>query len=232
MTTALSPRLLTKRDDLSRLPASELMPITGAGMADVVRHGLPRKGLSGEVNTWRRRNLGYLWHGARRALAARALGIPTIYGALWLKLIRADGEEIDYGLASLRVVTTAGCNEVVANLIGTKNNIALFKYHGIGTGATAAASSDTALQTELTTQYSPASTRATGTQGTGGSNNIYSTTGTNTVSASVSITEHGLFTQAATGGGTLIDRSTFAVVSLNSGDSIQTPFNFTMVAGG
>lgn len=149
------------------------------------------------------------------------------------KVLRGDAVLEDCGLLSTKVVTTAGAVFIAARMAGTTAaNIANFNFHGIGTGGTAESSADTALVTELTTQYNPDSTRATGTQSTPGSTNIYQTVGTNTVDSGVAITEHGIFSQAATGGGTLLDRSLFSVVNLANGDSLQTTYQFTITAGG
>jgi len=216
---------------LRALDATDLIVKAGdPSLREIIRHGMPQPGLSAEVNAWRAKNTPHLWRGARRVLAARALNLPTFYGAVWLKVLRANGDEVDLGLASLRVVTTAGVNFIVdafQNLTEVEN----FKYHGVGTGTNAESSSDTALQTELTTQYNPDSTRATGTVGEGASGNIYATTGTITVDASASITEHGVFSQAATGGGTLLDRSVFSAVNLAASDSLQVPYQLTIPAG-
>lgn len=240
MTLLDLPRLGRRRYEAGRellsLPADRLVDEATKATGDmslrrILAEGAPQPGLSREVNQWRTRNLPNLWRGARQVLTARTLALPTMYGSLWITVQRANGTELDLGLASLRVVTTAGCNFMVTCFLNTAE-LEVLKYHGIGTGTNAEASSDTALQTELTTQYNPASTRATGTQGTGGSANIYATTGTNTSSANgVAVTEHGIFSQAATGGGTLLDRSVFSVVTLNTADSIQTPYSFTCVAG-
>lgn len=102
-----------------------------------------------------------------------------------------------------------------------------FKFHGVGTGATAAAEADTGCQTELTTGYNPDSTRATGSQTNNGAN-IYRTVGTNTVDATASITEWCLMSQAATGGGTMWSRVVFSAIALASGDSLQTTYDLTI----
>jgi hypothetical protein len=101
------------------------------------------------------------------------------------------------------------------------------KFHGIGTGATAAAETDTGCQTELTTQYNPDNTRATGSL-TEASASVFRTVGTNTVDASVAITEWCLLSQAATGGGTMWSRVVFAAINLASGDSLQTTYDLTV----
>lgn len=153
-------------------------------------------------------------------------------GHLWLSKVDLDGKVTDYGLVSCRVVTTAGVLYIVdafQNLVEAEN----MKYHGVGTGAAAEAVGNTALTTELTTQYSASNTRPTGTLGEqSGNANVYETTATVTVSAAVAITEHGIFSQAATGGGTLLDRSVFAAVNLASGESLQCTYDLTFPAGG
>jgi hypothetical protein len=141
---------------------------------------------------------------------------------------------IPLGLASLNLVTTAGVNYIVDAFIDSPsgNNVELFDFHGIGTTNTAEAIGDTALVAELTTQYNPDNTRATGTPSEGASANIYRSVGTNTVDGASAIVEHGLFTQAATGGGTLLDRSVFSVINLGASDSLQSTYEATFAAGG
>jgi len=102
-----------------------------------------------------------------------------------------------------------------------------FKFHGIGTGTTAAAEGNTACETELTTQYNPDNTRATGSQTNNGAN-IYRTVGTNTVDASVAITEFCLQSDVDVGEGTMWTRIVFAAVNLVSGDSLQTTYDLTI----
>lgn len=170
----------------------------------------------------------------RRSLAAQAHAAGpqlAILGHLWLAKVDLEGRQQDFGLASCRVVTTAGVNYIVdafQNLVEPEN----LRYHGIGTGTNAEAVGNTALQTELTTQYQTDNTRPTGTTGEqAGNANVYETTATITVDASVAITEHGIFSQAATGGGTLLDRSVFAAVNLASGESLQATYQLTFTAG-
>jgi hypothetical protein len=210
---------------LSRYPAREL------GVREIAYWGLPRPGLPIEVNAWRARNTRNLWRGARRALTARALGLSNVYGSLYLTHVKADGTVVELGLASMRVVTTAGMNYLVGTFAGSGATTNL-KYHGIGTTNTAEAAADTALAAESTTALNPDNTRATGSTTTGGSANIYRTVGTLTADATIAAVEHGVFSQAATGGGTLLDRSVFSTVTLASGDSLQATYDLTFAAGG
>lgn len=198
-----------------------------------LKHGLPRMSLEPEVRRWRTRNMRHLARGLRTVAAARALRIPTFYGDVWMRKIFGDGRVLDYGVASLRLVTNNG----VAFIVDAFQNILeaeIMNFHGIGTGTNAEAQADSALQTELTTEYNPNSTRATGTQSEPAANQ-YRSVGTNTLdSGTPAITEHGLFSQAATAGGVLFDRSVFSAINLTgaNGDSLQSTYTVTFPAGG
>ncbi|GEM_PF-1673594 len=194
---------------------------------------LPAFGLKAEVNWYRVKNLRHFLRGFWRVAMTRLLGLPCQYGQLSAKVIRGNGEVLDFGIISLRVITTAGANYLVdalQNLTEPEN----FKYHGFGTGTNAEATGDTALQTELTTEYATDNTRPTGSQTEGASANIYRSVGTLSPdgSGNLAITEHGVLSQAATGGGTLLDRSVFSAVNLTRGsDSLQVTYDFTLVPG-
>lgn len=138
------------------------------------------------------------------------------------------GRHDDYGIVSRKVVTTAG----VVALASTFNSLTMlnFNFHGLGTGSTAEAIGDTALVTELTTQYNPDSTRATGSKSNPGSTNTFQTVATNTLDASATVAEHGIF--SATSAGTLWDRSLTGTQTLSSGDGLATTYVLTLTAGG
>ena len=195
----------------------------------VLKHGLPRPGLGREVNAWRLRNMRHLWRGFRTLFWARVFGIPTHFGALYLDKFTPHGR-VPLGLASLRVVTNAGAAFIVDAFQGSVE-MEDMKFHGFGTGGTAEAVGDTGLVTELTTQYASDNVRPTGTQTENGAN-VYETVGSLDPDAAVAITEHGVFSQAATGGGTLLDRTLFAVVNVAAaGEALQATYNFTITAG-
>lgn len=159
----------------------------------------------------------------------------VVESALYGVVIRGDTKRHEVlGLLSRKVVTNAGVDFIVSAFQNT-TELENLKYHGIGTGTTAEAASQTALVTELTTEYNPNSTRATGSTTQGGSSNIFRTVGTNTLdSGTPAITEHGIFSQAATGGGTLLDRSVFSAINLvgANADSLQTTYDLTVSSGG
>ena len=186
--------------------------------------------------SWRIRNTarwGYIW-GIIAVWLARGLtaltGIPTITSELAVQVLRRDGQRINYGVVSRRVVTNNGVAFIVD---AWQNSVELenMKYHGCGTGTTAEAAADSALVTESTTALNPDSTRATGTQTEPASNQLTST-GVVTFDNSAAITEHGLFSAATTGTGVLFDRSVFSAINVVSGDSISFAYTVSFSSGG
>ena len=168
--------------------------------------------------------------GWKKAKVAYDNKIPTFFGTVW-GTTTVDGKTTDLGIISMRVVTDAGVAAIVNAFLDTVE-LENFKYHGIGIGTANESTADTALGSELTTEYATNNTRPTGTTAQGASSNVYRTVATNTLDGSAAITEHGIFNQAANSGGTLLDRSKFAAINLNSGDSIQTTYELTFNAGG
>lgn len=138
-----------------------------------------------------------------------------------------------YGIVSRKVVTDTGVGFIVDAF---QNSVELenMKFHGLGTGSSAEAANETALVTELTTEYT-GNVRATGTTAEGATANIYRTVGTNTLdSGTPALREHGVLSQAATGGGVLLDRSLFAAINLDgtAGDGLQSTYELTLASGG
>jgi hypothetical protein len=202
---------------------------------DAETYGTSRTGLPFAKDRWQRANR----ENFERSLAAQEAaeqaargGAMAAVGHLWLARIDTKGRQYDLGLAGCRVVTTTGVNFIVDAFQGLVEP-EIMKYHGVGTGAAAEAIGNTGLTTELTTQYQVASTRPTGSLGElAGNANVFETTATITVSAAVALTEHGVFSQAATGGGVMLDRTVFAAVNLAIGESLQAQYDFTITAGG
>lgn len=159
-------------------------------------------------------------------------GVTTALATLEIKVRRADGQWIDYGIVGYRVVTDAGVAYIVDdfdNAAGSAD-VSLFNFHGIGTGSTAEAAADTALVTESTTALNPNSVRATGTRSQPAANQFRSV-GTLTADAQIVTREHGLFTDVDVAEGTLLDRTVFAAVTLESADSLQSTYTITFTAG-
>lgn len=183
---------------------------------------------------WRIRNLPYVAKGYIPYIIMKTLSrwlcVPVILSELRI-VAKLKGKSYDLGAVSYRVVTNAGVAYIVDDWDGGANVIDNFNYHGCGTGTNAEDVTDTALQSECTTVLNPDNTRATGTKSKPQSNQMR-TVGTLTFDGSAAVTEHGIFTQSATGGGTLLDRSVFSAINVGNGDSIQFTYTLTLSAGG
>ena len=162
-------------------------------------------------------------------ILGKLLGFAVITSKLNLKLRQANGEWIDYGAVCYRVVTTAFIT-ALATALHTQASPGNLYYHALGVGTNAAAVGDTGMQTELTTEYNPDSTRPTGTHTSAAG--VYESVGTITIdSGTPAVTEHGVM-GAASGASTLIDRHTFTAVNMVSGDSLVATYQLTFTAGG
>jgi hypothetical protein len=159
----------------------------------------------------------------------RILGAVTdrvrAFGELHAVVTRANGDMIDLGCLGRRVVTTAGVNYMRDDFAAAAGaaDITNFKFHACGTGTTAEAIGDTALVTDSGVA------RVTGTQ----DNSVakqYKSVATMSFTSSLAITEHGLF--SASSAGTLWDRTVFAAINVQNGDSIQFTYILTITDGG
>jgi hypothetical protein len=183
------------------------------------------------VNNFFRHRLRELPALAVYRLLGRVFGLVWLESALRLELHRADGTIVDYGIVSRRVVTDVGVQFIVdafQNLTELEN----MKYHGFGTGGAAEAAGNTALTTELTTQYVADNTRPTGTTTEGGTGNVYRTVATLSPDSggTLAITEHGVFSAASAG--VLLDRSLFAAVNVvAASDSLAATYDLTLNSG-
>ena len=205
--------------------------IRGAGNASTIKAPLP----------WKVRNIlrkeyisGFV--GTKVAFAlTKFLPVTAIVSELELrKFDKAKGVWIDYGTVGRRVVTNTGASYIV-DAFQNSAELEEMKFHGTGnqSGSTGEAVGDSALESEYTTELNPNSVRATGTTTEGGTGNEYQTVATNTYDATLAeVREHGIFSGNATSGaGVLLDRTTFSVISLNSGDSLQSTYTLTIVPG-
>lgn len=169
-------------------------------------------------------------------------GCPE-HGPYHLHLCRCRREIEGYGVVSRKVVTAHGVLHLANSMAATASyTISNFKFHGIGTGTTAEAATDTVLVTELTTEYNPNSTRATGSQAAAAATNnaTYTTVGTNTLdSGTPAVTEHMIENSATVATETIptnqgLDRSVFAAINLvgANGDGIASTYVLTFTSGG
>jgi len=123
------------------------------------------------------------------------------------------------------LVTTTGVNYMASDFAsgGTTPTISGMKFHDSGTGVTAAAIGDTALQTGT------GNARVSGTA-SNPSANIYQSVATLPYTATAAITEWGIFSAATTG--TMWDHRVFSAINVVNGDSIQFTYKLTIAAGG
>lgn len=214
----------------------------GLGLHIITKRAWVPEELDARIKVWSPRSeLGRIVRHCFRYLPPDAAGelldaitrVVVLESALSaVKIDGLTGERTDYGVVGRRVITTAGVNFLVDAWQNTVE-LEILKYHGLGTGGTAEAVGDTALVTELTTQYNPDSTRATGSLTEGAGANVFRSVGTNTLdSGTPAVTEHGLF--SATSAGTLWDRTLFSAINLNgaNGDGLQTTYDMTASSGG
>ena len=116
------------------------------------------------------------------------------------------------------VITTVGKNFLAAWIAAATQATAFMNYIALGTGSTAASSSDTALDTEI-------GTRVAGTLSS--STNIWTNQATFAPGVSTgAITEAGIW--SASSGGTLFARQVFPVQNKLAGDTIVFTWNVTI----
>lgn len=104
----------------------------------------------------------------------------------------------------------------------------VMKNHGSGTGTTAAAALDTALQTAIGTT----ATAGTNTNADASPNATVTSTATVAYSGTAAVTEWGLFNSTTLSGATMWDHKVFSAVNVNSGDSIAFTYTLTINSGG
>ena len=123
------------------------------------------------------------------------------------------------------LVVNAGRAVVSARLYGT--SLAAFASIGMGTGTTAAAATDTALQTGVTAAGAadagvhvlPTASVTASSVTTTVTNDTAQWQGTVSITATIAVTESGLFN--ADTNGTMLAHQVFTAVNVVSGDSIQ-----------
>lgn len=152
-------------------------------------------------------------------------------GRLYASKIKATGGVEHYGLVSTKVITNAGVTFLRDDWNANAQDFTTMNFHACGTGVVAENVTDTGMGTEQTTNLNPASTRATGTRSVP-SSNTFASVGTLTFAGVAAVTEHGLMSASATGGGSLWDRSVFSAINVAAADSIQFTYTGTLSPGG
>ena len=163
------------------------------------------------------------WHMAR--WFSKATNVLTFTGSLSAVLITENGRQrVNYGKVAYGLVTTAFAQFMVDQLQAETSVWGDFKFHDSGVGTTAAAISDTDIET------TDGESRVTGSQTEGATADIYKSVGTITYTTSKAITEHGLFSIVTAG--TLMDRHVFAAINVVNTDSIEFTYELTVNDGG
>lgn len=215
----------------------------GLGL-DIVRIGALPIGLYEKLKAYSpKTDLGRIVKACFRYLPAELAGelldsiISVVVLESSLHVIVLRGSRSDYGdpgtienhgIVSRKLVTDDGVEYLVDAF---QNSVELenMKYHGLGTSNAAENVNQAALTAELTTQYNPDSTRATGTT-TEGNANQYQTVATNTLDGAATVEEHGIF--SASSSGVLLDRSLTGTQTLSGGDGLQSTYTLTCTSGG
>jgi hypothetical protein len=173
--------------------------------------------------------LGYLPAEMAAELIERVSRIVVLESSLAVVVYRQHGAVENYGIVGRKVVTDTGVAYIVDAFQNT-TELENMKFHGLGTGSTAESASQTALVTELTTEYT-GDVRATGTTTEGASANIYRTVATNTLDGTpgAALREHAVF--SASSAGTMLDRTLYSAITLSSGDALQSTYELTLTSG-
>ena len=138
----------------------------------------------------------------------------------WFKIDHLDkhGNVIET-METPNLLTTDGLNEI-AELIGTDttSTATAFDYIGVGTGTTAAKTTDTALETEITenglTRSASTGTIVTTTL----SGDTFQLANTFSPTSSYAVTESGVLN--ASSNGELLCHQTFSAINVTDGDSL------------
>jgi hypothetical protein len=191
------------------------------------------------IKSWRQRKIakqvrkGYIPAGVTKdeiwdALkATKPRNSTEMFGFLSAIVKRPDGSMKDYGLVSVREVTSAFAVRLVNAFCTSGDVIDNFNQHKMGAGSTAETDTQTAL---ITAQEGAQAATGNAAATHGSAANIYRTVGTLTAGSAYGCREHGVFN--ASTGGILLDRSVVTNIDLNTDDVVTWTYELTCNAGG
>jgi hypothetical protein len=152
--------------------------------------------------------------------------VMEVFGFLSAQVQKTDGTFKDYGLVSVREVTTNFAIRLVDAMLTSGDVIDNFNQHKMGSGSTAETSGDSALiSQQVGAQGATGNAAATH----GSSSNVYRTIGTLTAGSAYGCREHGVFN--ASTGGIMLDRSLVTNIDLNTDDVVTWTYELTINAG-
>lgn len=141
-------------------------------------------------------------------------------GQVTLVLLGSDGKEKDRREIK-NLIVGAGLGHIASRLTGTAQ--AVMSHMAIGSGSTAATAANTTLGSELG-RVALASTTLSGTY----SQNLVYTATFGAGTGTGSITEAGIFNAASSG--TMLCRTTFALITKGAGDTLQVTWTVNLTA--
>ncbi len=204
-------------------------------LSHILRGLLPHKNISREVAQWRRKNVPFAFPGLLRYLRGRLSGTTNLVGTLSFAIVDPRGNETDFGLISLDMITDSGAEYIVNSFLGTAF-VSSLRYHGLGSSNATLAVTNTALAAELASQYATANTRTVGSAVVGTTTKKFVTIANTSFSGTVTCAEWGLFSQISTltgtpVGGYMFDRATFASQGVLATFAAKTTFTLTVASG-
>ena len=143
---------------------------------------------------------------------------------LTVKVIDSDGNLINEDVKDYDLVVNTGL-ALRAALLGDVSSPTALNAIAVGTGTTAAAATDTALETEVARVASTNSVTTTNV-----TNDTLVMTGTVSFTSSYTIAEVGTFNSTTASSGTMYSRDTIGPYSVTSGTSLQFTYNFVQVS--
>ncbi len=163
-------------------------------------------GADGKVKKTFQENALFRWLMRKGILSPHAWKVPFLLGH-WT----------DYAMRS-NLVTNAGLGEVT-NLMGNVSSPTAFGYIAVGTGTTAAAAGNTALETEVATSGLSRAASTNTRQTTTTTNDTAQFLKSFSVTGSVAVTESGVLNAASSG--VLLCRQVFSAINVANGDTLQ-----------
>ena len=231
LAVAKAPAIILAREDASDFKQDDVLGHVRRGP-----RSLPMEVPGSE--SWQKKGLVWIRDHVNkdipRLFYAAVLGHPlhvSTWGSLQARVFRPDERDPFHpltlgwwerlGVVSLAKITVAFRDFEIDQLVAESSIYGDYKFHAVGTSGAAEANT----QTVLTTDSGIA--RVTGTQ-TNPTAPTYVSVGTITADASETWQEHGLFNIVT--GGTMMDRSTFTGIAVNSSDQVEFTYTLTKSA--